>query len=127
MLVTFAVWLGLSAVLVVVIRREYRHQISIQRARAERYTPWRVERYVIGTNTAIDDLGGRIESETVTTTWPQVAQWAAGRSMSPAVAEVYVIRRNAWWGITTWTWQNGRQIRQVPGYDQSQAEVCTDR
>ncbi|MBB2913155.1 hypothetical protein FHS43_004453 [Streptosporangium becharense] len=109
---TFAVWLGLAGVIVALIRREFRHQIYIQRAQAQRYTPWPVERYVVG---ATLNEGWRIEARTVTTTWPQVARWAEQRSSSPAVAEAYVIRRDPWWRVTTWTWQDGRQVRRVSG------------
>lgn len=74
---------------------------------------WPVERYVIGATMAGSQVCGG-EPKAVFTTWPQVAQWAAGRSMSAAVAEVYVIRRDAR-GAATWTWRDSEQVRRAPG------------
>ncbi|GAA3068085.1 hypothetical protein [Streptosporangium carneum] len=85
-------------------------QVPIWRgARPEDETAWPVETYTIGA--AVE--GDGFQTEQVSTTWPQVEQWAVERSLSPRVKEVYVMRAKPGGEVTAWIWADGVQARKV--------------
>lgn len=108
------VWLMLVVALAGVSR--WRRGVRLSAKRPETETgigvpaAWPVERYVIGAGGS--GACGTVEAATVRTTWPQVAQWAAQRSLSSAVDEVCVIRVAP--EVSVWAWRDGKQVRHVP-------------